>query len=191
MRIRKEHRIQVSSPRKRKQVESDKPSNRRKFRASPLSDDTTSEASVTTEERKPQENEQNTPPKEPSPVNKIAPQPPQPTSLSQLPYSGTTLPPLNSLPTPSYNPAPLNVSIHREPLTGFPLFQQVMPDIAQYHLSSTKPYSPEASPQFSAPNDTRDPIGLPPQEKCRPGYHYPSDPFESRNLNSSSRPLFP
>ncbi|KAJ2957782.1 hypothetical protein NQZ79_g6535 [Umbelopsis isabellina] len=196
MRIRKEHRIQVSSPRKRKQVENDKPANRRKFRASPLSDDTTSEASVTTtDEQKPQKIEQITPSKPPSPINKIAPPQPLPQSSmsSQPPYSATTtLPPLTSLPNPSYNSAPLNVSIHREPLTGFPLFQQVMPDIAQYHLSSQKTYSPETTPQLPAPNHhPRDPLGLPRQETCRPGYDYPSDPFESGSMKNSNRPLFP
>lgn len=66
-----------------------------------------------------------------------------------------------------------------------------MPDIAQYHLSSQNTHSPETAPQLPALNHPREPLGLPRQETCRPGYDYPSDPFETRSMENSNRPLFP
>jgi hypothetical protein len=88
---------------------------------------------------------------------------------------------------------PLNVSIYREPIATFPLFQQVMPDIAQYHLSKSNPYTPEASPRVS-PDMTGDSIKRRQQDMYRPGYEHPipvDSPFNARHMNPPSHPLFP
>ncbi|CAO3697083.1 unnamed protein product [Umbelopsis ramanniana] len=271
MRIRKEHRIQVSSPRKRKQPETEKPYSKRRLQSSPLSDDSPSETSVNTEDRRvefekphiPQqqrdqpkeyvrEYQREQPPKseqprdlqpreypeyqnerpreyvkEPSreqqPPRVYAPeyqreipqrgggdyttaapvyqreQPPSreypteyhrgsppglPTSAS-TPYSKPSLPDISTLPIPIRSTSPMNISIHREPITAFPLFHQVMPDIAQYHLGASKPNTP---PESSG----AEPVPKKRQEPCRPGHEYPVDsPFDSRHMNPPTHPLFP
>ncbi|KAG2173059.1 hypothetical protein INT44_007032 [Umbelopsis vinacea] len=246
MRIRKEHRIQVSSPRKRKQPETEKPSGKRRLQSSPLSDDSPSETSVNIEDRKvefekpliaqrdqqppareyqreqPSSNEYKSEPSweiqpkeyperpreyavpgdQPPRAPEYQREPPQRTDYAAaayprgeqpphyrvsppIPQSQTPLPDISALPIPIRSTSPMNISIHREPITAFPLFHQVMPDIAQYHLGASKPNTPpEASGGDYLPNRR--------QEPCRPGQEYPVDsPFDSRHMNPPTHPLFP
>lgn len=251
-----------SSPRKRKQPETEKQNSKRRLQSSPLSDDSPSETSVNMEDRRvelekphiPQQQRdqpkeyareyqrerptkseqardlqpreypeyQNERPREyvhdpsreqlPPRVYEyqretsqrgggdyaIAAQREQPPSreyhrgsppglptIASIPYSQPALPDISTLPIPIRSTSPMNISIHREPITAFPLFHQVMPDIAQYHLGASKPNTPpESSGAESAPKRR--------QEPCRPGHEYPIDsPFDSRHTNPPTHPLFP
>jgi hypothetical protein len=104
-----------------------------------------------------------------------------------LPYSKPLLPSIPALPIPIRSASPMNISIHREPITAFPLFHQVLPDIAQYHLGASKP---NTSPEPSGAAGEHVPKRR--QEPCRPGQEYPIDaPFDSRHRNPPTHPLFP
>ncbi|GAB5591230.1 hypothetical protein Unana1_06130 [Umbelopsis nana] len=187
MRIRKEHRIQVSSPRKRKQSEPEKSTSKRKLQGSPLSDDNTSEASANQEDRKIIEVTK----RDPSPIHTAD------ATLAKLPpmsYSTPSIPqPSVTLPNPLRNNPPLNVSIYREPIATFPLFQQVMPDIAQYHLSKSNSHSSEPIPRLN-PDTAGETMQKRRQESCRRIYEYPilvDLPFDARHINTPNHPLFP